>query len=341
MVLRNNPIHKYLQVKKFAELCSEMRVYLGRNPEKLLEAYEQHGLIRPVFRLNVPEDYKKLLFKYRYAMDNDKKDISLPEEYIDIHSFLQDRLQNYHATYSPWIDRTLSEGHPLDFAYKEGKPYIGKPSSKSFTPWKEYTVVVGQLYGNAQYSTIAEHYYSQWHVFLVEEAYRIYSATINPFLPFQSSDISIKQTDLPFSKWIKEFEILAEYQFKNQLFFESYLNQSSNSILEGSLLEEFHKKINEQASIIFNQIPEERWIEFQRKLCETYFLYEKTEKLRLSKFLKSHIYSSVEIYLEATKLPYSHLVDKVGNVIGGKEYFHWLPLEKILPDEEKEKKTRR
>lgn len=337
MNLRNTK-YKYLKTEDFIELCRTMRVYLGRKPEDLLEVYEQHGLVKPVYRLYILEDYIKTLFKYQHASKSEKPNISLPEEYAEIHNFIQDRLQNYHATYPPWIDRTLSEGHPLDWAYKEGKPYVEKPPSGSFKPWTAYTVIAGELYGYSQYSTIAEHYYAQWQVFLVEEANRLFSVMINRLLPSRSSAIGLEKSTLTLLEWINEFEVLAEYRFKKQLLFEKYINQTSDNILEGALLEEYHKKVTEQASTIFIQIPEERWIEFLRKLCNTYFLYEEKEKIKLSKFLKSHIYSTVEIYIEATKLPYSQLVNKVGNIIGRKEYFYRLPLEKILPDEEKEKK---
>ncbi len=338
MASRNNPIHKYLKAEEFTELCSEMRVYLGRYPDKLLEAYEKHGLIRPVYRLNIAEDYKKLLFRYNHAKENEKSTISLPEEHKDIHDFLQDRLGNYHVTYPPWIDRTLEEGHPLDWAYKGNKSYIEKPSQETFRHWREFEIVEGILYDNPQPGRIAEHYYAHWQVFLFEEADRCFSITLNPFLLSQSSDISFKKTTLSLSQWTQEFEILAEYQFDKQLYFEKYMNQTSNNLLEGELLEEYHKKLNKQVGTIFIQILEERWIEFLKKLCETFILYEELERIRLSKFLKSYIYAIVELFLKSTKLSYPQIVDKVGNIIGGEKYFYRLPLEMILPDEEREKR---
>src|SRR4030042_1243637 len=331
MAFRNNPIDKYLEVKEFAKLCSEMRVYLGRNPEALLEAYEEHGLIRPIFRLNIPDDYIKLLFRYNHAHQNEKSTISLPEEHADIHDFLQDRLMNNHVSYSPWINRTLKEGHPLDWAHKENKHYIQKPSQETFKPWKEFDIVKGILYNKfPQRGKNAEHYYAHWQVFLFEEANSLFSITINQFLPSHYPDTSVENTSLPLCHWAKEFEILAEYRFKKQLFFEKYL--------EGVLLDEYSLNINQQAELAFNSIAEGRWVEFLRKLCEYYFLYEEKEEIKLSKFLRDHIYSTIEVYLKGSRLPYSQLVNKIGNVIGGKEYFYWLPLEKIIPDEEKEKR---
>lgn len=335
MASRNNPIHKYLKVKEFVNLCFEMRVDLGRYPDKLMEAYEQHGLIRPVYRINIPKDYKKLLFN-NHALKKEKSNISLPEEYADINDFLQYRIVNYHATSPPWIDSTLDEGHPLDWAYKGNKPYIEKPSQETFKTWREFEIVEGILYDEfPQTGRIAEHYYAQWQVFLFDEADSFFSITINLFLPLKEHNIDISRDTLSLSKWIENFEVLSEYRFKEQLIFEKFMNQTTNNILEGHLLNDFYAGIKKQAEIVFDKIPEQSWIEFLGKLCETYFLYEKTEKINLSQLLKSYLYAIIDVFLRTSKKTYSELINKVRMLDGG------IDLETIFPDEDKEKKRAR
>ena len=177
---------------------------------------------------------------------------------------------------------------------------------------------------------IAESYYAQWQVFLFEEADRLFTNKINTLLPQEAVRSSFMDNTLSLSKWINEFKVLAEYRFKERLLFAKYMLQSSN--------DEYSAQVKTLSIATFKKFEKEKWIEFIRKLCETYFIYEESEKARLSKYLKSYISSTIGIYLESTEGPYSQLVMEVGDVIDGSKYFHRLPLEIILPDEENEKR---
>lgn len=330
MSTKTNPIDKYLKVDKFVELCSAMHISLPRKPEALLEAYERHGIIRPSHRLHIPEDYAKASFKYKHSTEDERHNIKSLPEWHDIQDFLDDRLQNYTD------GRALSEGHPLDWACKAGKTFVKVPDSETYKSWEEYNVVVGEYAGYPQPRLIAEAYYAQWQIFLFEEADRQFTKRINTLLPQEDIKSSFLDTTLSLSKWINEFKILAEYRFKERLLYAKYMRQSSNNM--GTQYDEYLKEVKALSIATFREIEQERWIDFIRKLCEIYFIYEESEKVSLSKYLKSYISSTIGIYLESTEWPYSQLVKEVGDVIDGTKYFHWLPLEIILPDEEKEKR---
>ena len=114
MNVKNNPTDKYLKLSEFLYLCSAMHVPVSI---KLLEAYEMHGVIRPSYRLHIPEDYAKARFKYRHSTVDERLRIESLPEWNDIRDFLDDLIQNYSD------ERALLEGHPLDWAYNTGKTY--------------------------------------------------------------------------------------------------------------------------------------------------------------------------------------------------------------------------
>jgi len=158
-----NKSKKYLTAKEFIEHCKAHNVETSLDA---LEAYEKVGLLSPIYRLVVPNEYICALFEYNHRIPCDPNaSFDVENKWPEIIE-LVNALSSYNFPPSSHFKRALENGHPLDYAYKSKNPFLQKPSVNDFRSWEEYIIVAGIIDGHPAREEVAEHYYAPWQVFV-------------------------------------------------------------------------------------------------------------------------------------------------------------------------------
>ncbi len=327
----------YLELDKFKKIGGECNVAVS---DRLLEAYERHGLLYPSYRIIRPREYLQALFEQHYGSDRCRNVIEVPDEYGALLKFEHEELRKWHHPICQEFDKALTEGHPLDQAYARGDPFIQRPSKEIYKNWDEYHIVLEiTTEGNVirDTDTLARHFYSPWQIYLLDEANRKYTRRINLLIaPGEGERYNCQEEprELELAKWATYFRSLWEYRFKKTLLFAKALEGVQRNILEGTDLERFNNDTGSLASDISAKYSYDLWIKFLQALCELYFDYRKREKYRLSECMRKDIRCLIDLLMHGSGKAYRDLIDAVGMVLGGGTYLHVPPLERIYPEYE-------
>src|SRR3972149_10917835 len=160
---KHNSIKKYLEAKEFVEYCKANNVDASLY---ILEAYEKIGLLLPIYRFIAPDEYVHALFEYNH------KNSFVPNVPFDIDNKWPEiealRTALRHYSFKPF-SLALNHGHPLDYAYQSKNPFLQKPSKEDFKPWEEHKIIAGTIDGHPIKEETAEHYYTPWQIFVLDE----------------------------------------------------------------------------------------------------------------------------------------------------------------------------
>lgn len=163
---KHNPVNKYLKAKEFVEYCKANNIDASIY---ILEAYEKVGLLSPIYRLVVPDDYICAVFEYNHSNPfNPNIPFDKDNKWLEIKQ-LSTALSNYSFKPLPQFSLALTHGHPLDYAYLNKNRFLKKPSKENFKPWKEYKIVAGSINGHPFKEENADHYYAPWQIFVLDE----------------------------------------------------------------------------------------------------------------------------------------------------------------------------
>lgn len=345
---KHNPVtERYLDAKEFCDYCNANRV---KTSIETLEAYEKHGLLLPIYRLEYPEDYIRAVFEYNHRPRGQSSDFDLMPEWTHIEE-LNNRLRYYCDRLLPGsIEETLTSGHPLDCAHREKHPLIHRPMPGTFKPWDEYKIVAGTLEGRTIKQSKVEHFYAPWQIFVLDELNH-YHTILNSYATGPVSEWNPLTKQLFHSKiqeWEDCFQTLADYcMFKNLLHYDDTL-YSEYDLIEGPA----YKRLCEQEKIrairCYEQHPYDKWIRFIRKLIELHVRYREREKVKLAEELKRTLIEAVEMVLNSTGYKYEQFCDEVDGPFKGERSFrcslddgiiiHPGELERIFPNEIKQLK---
>lgn len=327
----------YIELDKFKKLCNDLNVHCS---DRLLEAYEKHGLFYPIFRINRPKDYLQSIFEQNHGTNRFKHVIEVPDEYGNLLKFEHEELCRWDHPILPGFDKALSEGHPLEQAHKRGESFIEKPSKDTYRNWEDYKVILEITINGSSLKTTestARHYYSPWQIYLLEEANRRHTRYFNVLINLKEGEkyiLNEQPQKLLLAQWQDYFKSLWDYKFKENLLFTKALTCVAGNILEGKDNENFHNSCEKIANDICLQYSYESWVEFLNALCALYSEYQEREKHRLSKCVKKDIRSVIDISMFGFRKTYRDIIKDVGTVIGGRSYFYVSPLERICPEYE-------
>lgn len=325
----------YLELDKFKNLCNELNV---QGSDKLLEVYEKHGLIYPRYRINRPKDYLQKIFEQNHGPDRFKNVIEVPDEYGNLLKFEYEELHRWFHPIFKEFEVVLSEGHPLEQAYKRGEPFIERPSKDTYRNWEDYKVILETTINGTPLKTTestARHFYSPWQIYLLEESNHRHTRCINVLINLKESEkyiLNEQPQKLLLAEWQDYFKSLWDYRFKENLLFTKALKGVDGNILEGKDNENFHNSCKKIANDIGLQYSYESWIEFLKALCALYSDYQEREKRRLSKCVKKDIRGVIDILMLGFRKNYRDIINDVETVLGGRNYVH--PLERIYPEYE-------
>lgn len=327
----------YIELDKFKKLCNDLNVQCS---DRLLEAYEKHGLIYPIFRINRPKDYLQTIFEQNHGTNRFKDVIEVPDEYGNLLKFEHEEVCSWDHPKMHGFDKALSEGHPLEQAYKRCESFIESPSKDTYRNWDDYKVTMEITIINTplkETKATALHYYSPWQIYLLEEANRRHTHYFNVLINLKEGDkyiLNEQPQKLLLAQWQDYFKSLWDYRFKENLLFTKALTCVAGNILEGKDSENFHNSCEKIANYICLQYPFEGWMEFLKTLCALYFDYQKIEKHRLSKCVKKDIRSVIDISMLGFKKTYRDIINDVGMYLNGTTYAYVSPLERVYPEYE-------
>lgn len=332
----SHPKQLYMDKNKFKEFCNQLHV---RADEEILEIYERHGVLSPAYRLHRPKEYLELLFKRKHE-NNQTGGLELSDKFSSLYQFEHGALDRWsHIGFSEHA-AAIDKGHPLDQAYDAGQPFIVKPKTGEFRPWKDYEVKLtidcdGEEILDTQ--SEAEDYYSPWQAYLLSEANEKHTVHINWLKKLGEGEryaFPKEPVKLSLAEWCRCFEALGKYRLRENLLFEDALDKTGTNILEGEAAEDFYRALTDIAKQTAQNQPYEFWIKFLKVLCELYFGYQDLEKNGLSECVRTDVKSLVDLLMQGFVLDYRQIVKDVGMVVGHLNFRNVPPLERVFPEYE-------
>jgi hypothetical protein len=338
---QHNPVSKYLEVEEFVDYCKKCKVHTSTSE---LEAYEKARLLFPVYRLIKPDDYVRAVFEYKYRIPSE-----INGEWQEMDE-LQSALTSYCLPRNPFFERTLSTGHPLDCAYFDKSPFLHMPSADEFKPWEEYKIIAGTIEGYPIQEDTAEHYYSPWQIFVLDELNERYTILEN-YVAGSRQGWGIFNKEIRPSKLVEFsefFQTVSTFMMIEPLIWLDMTLDHKKSSIEGELLEKILRRIEFAAKKEYEKHVHNEWIKFIRKLVELYSKYLEEEKIKLSDELKIFLSNSSNMIMYATQKPFEEICDEYDGRFKGiimpcienDIIIYPGKLDKIFPDELKQAKER-
>lgn len=342
---QHNPVNKYLKVDEFVNYCKKCNVDVSIS---VLESYERVGLLFPIYRIVVPDEYVRAVFGYKYRTPYD------PNTPFDIDGKWQginelvDALSTYRSPRTPYFEQVLKNGHPLDYAYTCKNRFLSKPALDSFKPWKEYKIVAGTIDGYPIQEDTVEHYYSPWQIFVVDELNGTHTILEN-YVAGVRQGWGILNKEISPSKLLEYselFQTVSNFRMIESLIWFDMTFDLKKSSIEGELLEKILKGVETVAKKEYEKHVHTEWIKFIRKLVELYTKYLEEEKIKLSNELKSFLLSSSNMIMYDTQKSFEEISDEYDGRFKGIRMqclenniiIYPGKLDKIFPDELKQSK---
>lgn len=344
---KHNSIKKYLEAVEFIEYCKANNVDASLST---LEVYEKVGLLIPFYRLVFPEEYTRTLFEYNYKINNTTLAASFDDDKWQEIEQLRTALHSYSFKPLPQFDFALKHGHPLDYAYQNKNPFLQKPDKENFKPWEKYKIVAGTIDGHSVKEDTAEHYYTPWQIFILDELNLMHTIEEN-YATKQKKGWGIFKQELHPSKlasFYLYFQTISNFVMMESLIRLDITFDLKCSVIEGELYKQLRGRIAEQAKNEYEKHSYSEWIKFIRKLVELFTEYNEREKLKFVDELKRFITSTINMLMDATKKSFEEIKNDYDGRFKGLRcqcrdkgiMIYPGELERIYPDELKEAKER-
>ncbi len=302
----HNSLEKYLKADRFSEYCKANNVEASLG---ILEAYEKVGLLYPIYRLVLPDDYIRELFEHNHQ---ESLNPNLPFDVDGKWRVIEDlkvALSHYQWKPSPCFALALKHGHPLDCAHLKCHPFLQKPFKENYKPWEEYKVTVGTFNGHPMKIVTADHYYAPWQIFVLDELYEMHVIEENYATGWKKGWGIIRREFIP-SKVLELsdlFQTTTNFRMMESLIWHDITFDIKSSVIEGEPFEQLNTRRIELEKSEFNKHQYEDWIRFIRKLVELYKHYTEREKIKLSNELKRFLTSAINMIIDATQKSFEEL----------------------------------
>lgn len=326
---KHNPIYKYLEAEKFIKYCSANNIDASLYA---LEMYEKAGLLTPIYRLIVPEEYVRETSKVKEPAN--KVYSKIKQKWSRLINLLN-ALMEYTLRGSPYFRKTLKNGHPLDYAYKNKNPFLYKPSAKEFKPWERYKIIVTTEKGEHIKKDTVEHFYASWQIFVLDELNYFHTVEEN-YVTGHKKGWGILKKNIFSSKLIKYYELfqtVSNFRMMESLIWLDLTLGVKEPVIEGELLNELNKKREKIAKKEYQKYSHDEWIIFIRKLVEVYNEYLKREKIKLSMELKRFLADTVRMIMYATQKSLQEISDDYDGKYKGSKWIGLYERIKIYPGE--------
>ncbi len=264
-----------MQMDKFINYCKSNNVNIDK---KQLEAFEKEKLIFPCFRTIYPVEYMAQIKEFIPKSPLDTPIID--NKYEDI-----DNLERHHIeTFCPDesnIERLLKCGHPLEYAYKCGNPYVFLPVENKFVPYDSYVVTCRSSSSQAISCDSSSTFYAPWKVHFVQ--------ALN-----YNCALTKRRLEL-LDDFQKMFPLVSMYLYRLHLI---WMYVEHRKVPEG-----VRKILNGRndclAFCVYQQATPREWKLFLLKLIEICVDYANKEKYLLREEVKKTLATTVEICMAA------------------------------------------
>jgi len=345
--IEHYPIRKYLEVDKFVEYCKRCKVEVSLS---ILEAYEKVGLLFPIYRLVVPDEYVREVFEFNNRVPFDPNiPFDVDGKWQEINE-LTGALSLYTLRRSLYFKQTQENGHPLDYAYECNNKFLSKPSIDNFKPWEEYKITVETINGQTIKENTVDHYYSPWQIFIADELNNKH-VIIENYITGYKEYWGIKKKIIHHSSLLEfadMFQAVSNFRMMESLIWTDMTSDLKESVVEGEIFETLTTKIAHSAKNEYERHPHIQWIKFIRKLVEIHKSYLERERIKLSNEFMFFLRSTISILIDANKKSFEEISNEYDGKFKGimsqciEENVMVYPgmLQQIFPDEIKQSKER-
>ncbi len=156
---------RYLTAQEFTSYCSKLNVELMAF-DRELELYEKDGVLFPVARMLMPDEY--VVKRYELDLYSDSFGQEIPN-FPELERLL------YSPTILEYInDRNL--WHHIDREFEKTNLFLARPAEEQYEPWQDYRVMVREdpkLFKKS--AKHYYHYYQVYQVYAIQKKYPIYA----------------------------------------------------------------------------------------------------------------------------------------------------------------------
>ena len=321
----------YIRHTNFIDYCNANKVDLSEN---FLEAFEKNGLLYPCVRVLKPRELLR-----RECRAANRSTYKIRDEWMPFIN-LEDRINESHFWQFNEFQEAIKFGHPLERAIREKHPFVFEPRVQKFKTWNRYQVIVEKINGNNRKESRANHYYSPWKIFFVNELNKLntvkYSLVMRSKLNFAISGGRLRTSSL--NEFSQLFAIITSFSYRRALLEIKYFEGTSHTQNDWA---DIVKQADKIAKKLFVAFVYTDWIRFLRKLIELYEKYRDNERLLLSEEAKNNVSRTVRFLIFATGHEFQKICDDVSGPYkksrgrGWKDGVMIYPesLEKMFPDE--------
>jgi hypothetical protein len=293
----------YLNDKLFESHLKYLNIKVTRGE---LETYEEQKLLYPLKKIVKPIAYVKYFFDIKHNPRNkyhNKSIYEYPDKWEKLHNLLYEIDNALPSSFSEKYEENL---HPLDKIKFKSRYLIVPDISFNYKPWITFRVEAGKLGDNNISESRLINYYGYWQAYQVEaiQHWKIYFEyrSILKYIPDKERDFYLRFKRSP--KYLGDFlginrcfELLSHFihiysNLRNDFFYDRksdvlrYFNLSSfeSKIFDDKLSDIANNLFFKKYQLHYNDLEE-----FLKFLIQLYYEYDRNEKYKLSKMVKSDI----------------------------------------------------
>jgi hypothetical protein len=286
----------YLEHDQFVKYCRANKIYTS---EQLLESYEKNKLLYPCIRVLYP---RELLRRYFRASHSNNTNYKIRDEWkplIELESFMN----KCDWMYKKEFNAAINYGHPLEQALKKGNAFVLEPMIQNYKAWDKYRVIVGKYSDSNIMESRAEHYYSPWKIFIIDDL-----KALNTYKRHMQSSLG---------EFISFFKVMCSFIYRRSLLIRDH---RANPKKPDNNWQIAVRKSKQLAKNLFTAYSYMEWIHFLRKLIELHEQYIKRERLLLSFEAKSYIARMIIFLRFATDKDFEMICNDVTGKFKGSSF---------------------
>ena len=320
---------RYLELRDFIRYCEKLNVKVDKEE---LEYYEAKGIMLPMARMVVPEEYVKRMHEWLHT----STDTPRPDEWPEIDR-LYDRPLVLLEDYAQLTDEKLV--HPFDREFGRN-PYLVRPDLNNYRPWDSYRVVVEHHDNYDVRESAATHYYSYWQVHQLYEIQKYPDLYENRFLIDNLPDEFKKKHRLPRALNLKSYRsfhgyahlfdalsfYITMYDRERKRTFAQIPEQYGVRTLDVKQYEEYLRRLSAHAKFVADKycLKEHDLYTFLVRLLNLHSDYQRAERLKLARELEKDIDFLAKFIAGVTGQSFDEIAEEVGkrNPLVKREFRH-------------------
>ncbi len=304
----------FLEHDKFIKYCKANKVVASK---ELLEGYEKSGLLYPCIRVLYPRELVRRAFRanLRANSSSEQPNFKIKPEWASLIE-MDNLMHKSHWIYKKELDAAVKNGHPLEQFLKKRTPFVLDPTKHRFKAWDRYKVIAGIEQGHKIIESRADHYYSNWKIFILDDLNGLNTDKHNRAtgIKYGWGWIDKNPSQSYLNEFSSYFKIVASFAYRRALLLGNHWNNpdipSDNSAILTNTCAHHAKKL-----CTAYQYAE--WIRFLRKLIELHKRYQENEKILLSLQAESHVARIVIFLRFATNYEFERICDDVSGKLKG------------------------